>query len=79
MVLLCDMDDIALKNRAMAAYFRGQDTRLIDQPNQHESGVEQHNEKTYVVLRTGGKALAVYRLRNDGILRRMKRPPKSIE
>ncbi len=73
------MDDIALMNRAMAAYFRGQETGSLQQPNQGLSEVETYDGKIYVVLRNVREVLAVYRRRNDGILRRMKRPPKSIE
>lgn len=45
------------------------------------SAVEAHGGRWYVVLRAqrrGPAPLAVYRLKNDGLLRRMRRWPKSI-
>ncbi len=61
--------------RAKAAWFRaGEETT----PSQH-SGVVKQNGLTYVVLRNGNHLLAVYRVKNDGILRRMRRPPATVE
>lgn len=70
------MDEDELVRRAMAAYFRHADDQPI-QPNRQESGVEELGGKHYVVLRSGS-VLAVYRVTNQGQLRRMKRPPKEI-
>ena len=55
--------DDPLVQRALAAYFR---TGGTEQPSQ-SSGVEKHGGKKYVVLRNARGALAIYRVRNDGI------------
>lgn len=67
-----DEDD--LTRRAMAAWFR---TGGTDQPSK-DSGTEELDGKVYVVLRNVRGVMAVYRVRNDGILRRMKRPPVEL-
>ena len=61
--------------RAFAAYFRSGER---EQPSNSSSLVE-HMGLRYVVLENENGVLAVYRIRNDGILRRMKRWPKEIE
>ena len=61
--------------RAFAAYFRSGDK---DQPS-NSSRVVEDMGRGYVVLENLNGVLAVYRIRNDGILRRMKRWPKEIE
>jgi len=48
------------------------------QPSAVASGVEKHNGLEYVVLRNINGVLAVYRVHNDGQLRRMKRWPAEI-
>lgn len=69
------MDD--LKRRAFAAWFRSGSNI---QPGDGVSGVEEHGGKEYVVLRNGvDNVLAVYRVRNNGVLKGLKRWPKSIE
>lgn len=55
--------------RAFAAYFR---SGGIDQPAK-SSGVVEHNGKAYVVLENVNGILAVYRVRNDGMLKRLRR------
>lgn len=65
-----------LLQRAMAAYFRGGGT---DQPGRTESGVETVGELQYVVLRNVRGVLAVYRVRNDGMLKGLKRWPKELD
>jgi hypothetical protein len=67
-----DEDD--LLRRAFAAWFRGGGT---DQPS-NSSAVEKHNRKEYVVLRNANGLLAVYRVRNDDMLKRLRRWPSSI-
>lgn len=63
-----------LTKRAFAAYFRaGGD----DQPS-NASGLVELGGKRYVVLRSGASILAVYRVRNDGILKRMVRWPAQL-
>jgi hypothetical protein len=38
-----------------------------------------HNGRRYVVLQNVNGVLAVYRVRHDGILKRLRRWPKDIE
>lgn len=65
----------ALLRRAFAAWFRG---GAADIPS-NDSEVVAHAGHWYVVLRGGrgpnDRALAVYRLKNDGVLRRLRRWP----
>jgi hypothetical protein len=65
-----------LMRRSFAAWFRGGN---MDQPSQESSAVETHGGKVYVVLRNQETLMAVYRVRNDGMLKGMRRWPKSIE
>jgi hypothetical protein len=69
-------DDDEMIRRAKAAWFR---TGGSDQPGSSHSGVEESNGKHYVVLRNVNGVMAVYRIRNDGILKRMKRWPEEVE
>lgn len=72
------MDDGALTRRALAAYFRsGGDFAAI--PSEGNSGLMFHNDKAYIALRNGSDTLAVYRVRNDGILKRLRRWPADVE
>lgn len=64
-----------LIRRALAAYFR---TGGTEQPAGGGDLVE-HDGMTYVVLRNVSGILAVYRVRNDGILKRLKRWPAELE
>ena len=61
--------------RSFAAWFR---SGGMEQPGD-ESGVESHGGKLYATLRNAGGLLAVYRIRNDGMLKGMRRWPKSIK
>ena len=72
------MNNEKLLKRAFSAYFKLAEEGFL-QPSSIDSTVEDHNEKTYVVLRNTSGILAVYRLRNNGLLRRLKRPPKTIK
>lgn len=67
-----DVDD--LLRRAFAAWFRGGGT---DQPS-NSSDVEKHGGKYYVVLRNANGLLKVYRVRNNGMLKGLRRWPLSI-
>lgn len=69
-----DEDDMV--RRAMAAWFRSGGT---DQPAQVPSGIREHLGKRYVALENVNGILAVYRIKNDGILKCLKRWPKDIE
>ena len=70
--LMANNDD--LLRRAFAAWFR---TGGMDQPA-NTSGVEAHEGHQYVVLRNVRGTLAVYRVKNDGMLRRMRRWPSAL-
>jgi hypothetical protein len=71
--------DDELKRRAIAAFCRN--TRYPEtysQPGWAESTTEKHCGKLYAVLRNGNGLLAVYRVRPNGMLKRLKRWPKAI-
>ena len=67
------IDEQDVTRRALAAYFR---SGGIDQPA--NSGVVEHNGKAYVVLENVNGILAVYRVRNDGMLKRLRRWPTDL-
>jgi hypothetical protein len=72
-------DEDGLTERALAAYFRSGGT---DQPSTDcgDSGVIDLDGRLYVVLSNIiNGILAVYRVRPDGTLRRMKRWPKELD
>lgn len=48
-------------------------------PSESMSGLVVHNDKAYIALRNGSDTLAVYRVRNDGILKRLRRWPAAVE
>lgn len=68
--------------RAFRAYFRYSDAPSPDQPS-NASGVELGaNGRPYVVLRGGrfsNGICAVYRIQNDGRLKRLERWPSDLE
>jgi hypothetical protein len=64
-----------LIRRAMAGYFKAGNTK---QPST-ASAVQTVNERSYVVLRSAGDILAVYRVRTDGVLKGLKRWPAALE
>ncbi len=68
------IDDAAATRRAFAAYFR---SGGFDQPS-GASGVVTHGGKVYVHLHSGTRTLAVYRVRNDGRLKALRKPPKEL-
>lgn len=59
----------------MAAYFRSGGN---EQPSA-DSRVVLHNDLQYVVLTNVNGTLAVYRIRNDGMLKRLKRWPETLD
>lgn len=68
------MNDEELHRRALAAYFRsGGNVQPQGGPKVHTL-----DGRVYVVLATGSDILAIYRLRNDGLLRRLRRYPEKI-
>lgn len=70
-----EAEELALARRAYAAYFRAGGT---EQPAQASSGVETRGGLKYVVLRNSKGVLAVYRVRNDGVLKGLKRWPAEL-
>jgi len=70
------LDDEDYLRRGIAAWFR---SGRYDQPSGVGSTVEEHGGKFYVVLRNVGGVMAVYRIRNEGILKGLKRWPEEIE
>jgi hypothetical protein len=66
--------DDELTRRAFAAYFRAGGS---DQPA-NTSGVAEVGGHRYVVLRNVRGVLAVYRVRNDGVLKGLRRWPPAL-
>lgn len=74
------MDDQAIIKRAFAAYFKtaNREGYSASIPG-NRSCVMSHNDKDYVVLVNGiWDVLAVYRIRNDGVLKRLHRWPAEL-
>lgn len=74
-------DNEPLINRAFAAYFRAaarEGYDAVDQPA-NTSALLDREGKQYVVLHNIRGILAVYRVRNDGVLKGLKRWPKDLE
>jgi hypothetical protein len=67
------------EQRAYAAYFRFAKGHPVDQLAAALSGIEKCEGLEYVVLRDGSRTLAVYRIKNDGHLHRLKRWPASLD
>jgi hypothetical protein len=73
------MDDLMI--RAFAAYYKQakrEGVCLPDQPENHSS-VMSANGHDYAVLSNCNGTLAVYRIRNDGLLKRLKRWPAELD
>jgi hypothetical protein len=70
-----------LMGRAMRAYFMAaaREGYRAEQPSAAGSGEEEIDGKQYVVLRNARGTIAVYRVRNDGMLKRLKRWPNAID
>jgi hypothetical protein len=66
--------DDRLGSRAMAAYWRTEQTP--QQPN--EPDLYTVDGKAHVVLANASRLLAVYRVKNDGALRRLRRIPACL-
>jgi hypothetical protein len=69
------MGDEEFVRRAYAAWFR---TGGTDQPA-NSSRVRRYKGKSYVVLENARGVLAVYRIKNDGLLRRLRRWPEAFD
>lgn len=67
------------EDRAWRAYFRYPGEAILDQPARGLGGLREHKGKAYVVLENNYRTLAVYRVCNDGRLRRLMRWPKAID
>lgn len=69
-----------LEQRALAAYFRAGAalSGSVQQPSPPETW-EMEDGKLYVVLKNSYVVLAVYRVRNDGMLKGLKRWPSVLE
>jgi hypothetical protein len=67
--------------RAMQSYFAvaRKAGEVAQFPSRYDSGVEEVDQLSYVVLRNGNGVLAVYRVRNDGMLKRLKRYPAALD
>jgi hypothetical protein len=73
------MVDDNLMSRALAAYWRScTGSPAASQPNAGDSAIEEHGGKRFVVLRSDRGVLAVYRVRNDGMLKGLRRWPHTI-
>lgn len=70
-----DSDDYL--GRAMAAWFRSEGSGTAQPSN--DSGVRSVDGMDYVVLENGNGILAVYRIKPDGFLKRLKRWPSELE
>lgn len=80
MVVYTEDDADSLVARAFSAY-QASAKRAGDQYDMPAFGccdLEELNERQYIALRNNSKTLAVYRVRNDGILKRLKRIPKEF-
>ena len=71
-----DTDDRLVK-RAIAAYVRTSEAASPEMPS--DSGVADLDGKIYVVLENASRILAVYRVRNDGMLKRLRRWPIELD
>jgi hypothetical protein len=71
------MDQTPLLDRAWRAYL-ATDRTSLDQPDARDSGEQVFGGLRYVVLRHERRTLAVYRVRGNGLLRRMKRWPLEL-
>ena len=71
--------DQELLARATRAYFVAARSTGGEANPSNASAVEKHEGKYYVVLRNVKGVLSVYRVRNDGMLKNLKRWPESLE
>jgi hypothetical protein len=74
------MPDKSYLQRALAAYYSGAGVHGpgVDEPSMAVSGERGLNGKDYVVLANAYKTLAVYRIKPDGFLRRLRRWPAAL-
>jgi hypothetical protein len=76
-----EIDDLELTARATVAYYsarrRAQGGGAIDAPG-NTSGLRKIDGLPYIVLENVNGVLAVFRLRNDGILKSLRRWPAGL-
>jgi hypothetical protein len=74
------IDDTAYIDRAMAAYYRAKRSpqEVYQQPSRSDSGAVEYAGKRYVVLANVNGILAVYRIKVDGFLKRLRRWPAAL-
>jgi hypothetical protein len=71
--------DPELLIRTMSAYTRQRQDGILPLPGFNNSGVEEHNNLRYVVLRNAtDEGIALYRVTNEGMLKRLKRWPDAM-
>ena len=73
---MTNVTDNDFVTRALAAYFRSGGT---PPPTSEACNVTAHEDRRYVVLRGASSIVAVYRIRNDGMLKRLTRWPDAID
>lgn len=66
--------------RAISAWYRTHVTigMLDRQPSADESYIKEYGGKNYVVLQDSAGVVAVYRLTNRSLLKRLRRAPKGL-
>jgi hypothetical protein len=73
-------DDRRLFERAVSAHYKFRRVgQIVDQPSRALSGIEVHGSHEYLVLRNTRDLLGVYRITNQGVLKRLRRWPKTID
>jgi hypothetical protein len=70
-----------LLSRGLRAYYTkaAREGHSANHPSMDASGYEEVDDKDYVVLRNAHGVLAVYRVRHDGMLKRLRRWPAELE
>jgi hypothetical protein len=71
--------DPELFRRAMGAYFRSPWDPDLGMPNNPGSYLMEIDDRRYVVLANSGTICAVFRIRQSGLLKRLRRWPSEIE
>lgn len=73
------VDADELKRRALAGYWRfAKPGEQLAAPDATKAEVGEIDGLRYVTLTSSGKVLAVFRVRNDGKLKRLVRTPKQL-
>ena len=69
-----------LKNRALAAYWRsGRPGEQLEPPSANGVVLEEAAGHFYVTIANATRLLACYRVRNDGKLKDLRRPPVALK